>query len=122
MTFASRNLTLDAQSQQESHVKWTSLCIEPNAKSLKLFNPQSQPKMPSDSRATTLYPVGPRTRTMMQSCASAAKLRGGGPILHFGIEAKETRRDPATSNRHRRPVTSGRTRPKLLDAFGDFRS
>src|SRR5882672_9677837 len=66
--------------------------------------------------------VGPRTRTMMQSCASAAKLRGGGPILHFGIEAKETRRDPATSNRHRRPVTSGRTRPKLLDTFGDFRS
>src|SRR6478752_2704900 len=25
------------------------------------------------NRATTLYPVGPRTRTMMQSCASAAK-------------------------------------------------
>src|SRR5258708_18664848 len=49
MTFASRNLTLDSQSQQESHVKWTSLCIEPNAKSLKMFNPQSQPKMPSDS-------------------------------------------------------------------------
>src|SRR5262252_1197574 len=48
-TFASPNLTLDAQSQQESHVKWTSLCIEPNAKSLKLFNPQSQPKMPSDT-------------------------------------------------------------------------
>src|SRR5215831_16720634 len=47
--FASRNLTLDAQSQQESHVKWTSLCIEPNAKSLKLFNPQSQAKMPSDT-------------------------------------------------------------------------
>src|SRR5258708_2019533 len=54
MTFASRNLTLDAQSQQESHVKWTSLCIEPNAKSLKLFNPQSQPKMPSDTAASTI--------------------------------------------------------------------
>jgi hypothetical protein len=37
------------------------------------------------SRATTLYSVGPRTRTMMQSCASAAKLRSGGPILLFGI-------------------------------------
>ena len=59
---------------------------------------------------------------MMQSCASAAKLRSGGPILPFGIEAKETRRDPATSNRHRRPVTSGRTRPKLLGAFSDLRS
>jgi hypothetical protein len=49
MTFAGRNLTLDAQSQQESHVKWIGLCIEPNAKSLKFFNPQSQPKMPSDT-------------------------------------------------------------------------
>jgi len=27
------------------------------------------------------------TRTMMQSCASAAKLRGGGPILHNGMKA-----------------------------------
>src|SRR5260221_13139766 len=40
------------------------------------------------NRATTLYPVGPRTRTMMQSCASAAKLRSGGPILPFGGRAK----------------------------------
>jgi hypothetical protein len=40
------------------------------------------------NRATTLYPVGPRTRTMMQSCASAAKLRSGGPILPFGVKAK----------------------------------
>src|SRR3712207_7995575 len=28
-----------------------------------------------------------RTRTMMQPCASAAKLRGGGPILHRGSTA-----------------------------------
>ena len=40
------------------------------------------------NRATTLYPVGPRTRTMMQSCASAVKLRSGGPILPFGVRAK----------------------------------
>ena len=59
---------------------------------------------------------------MMHSCASAAKLRGGGPILFPGMKAKGGDRDPATSNRHRRPVTSGRTGPKLLDAFGDFRS
>jgi hypothetical protein len=39
------------------------------------------------NRATTLYPVGPKTRTMMQSCASAAKLRGGGPILFLGMKA-----------------------------------
>ena len=39
------------------------------------------------NRATTLYPVGPRTRTTMQSCASAAKLRSGGPILPIGMKA-----------------------------------
>src|SRR5215470_6856568 len=40
------------------------------------------------NRATTLYAVGPRTGTTMQSCASAAKLRSGGPILPIGIKAK----------------------------------
>ena len=41
---------------------------------------------------------------MMHSCASAAKLRGGGPILFLGIKAKVGDRDPATSNRHRHPL------------------
>ena len=72
------------------------------------------------NRATTLYPVGPRTRTMMQSSASAAKLRSGGPILPLGMTAMSP--DPATSNRHRRPVTSGRTGPKLSGVFSDLRS
>ncbi len=40
------------------------------------------------NRATTLYPAGPKTRTTMQSCASAAKLRSGGPILPIGFKAK----------------------------------
>jgi len=62
------------------------------------------------------------TRTMMQSCASAAKLRSGGPILPSGMKAKETPRDPATSNRHRRTVTRGRTGPKLLSTFSVLRS
>src|SRR6266852_3050995 len=79
------------------------------------------------NRATTLYSVGPRTRTMMQPCASAAKLRGGGPILPLGMTAMShlgtpSPRDPATSNRHRRPVTSGRTGPKLSGVFSDLRS
>jgi hypothetical protein len=73
-------------------------------------------------RATTLYSVGPRTRTMMQSCASAAKLRGGGPILRDGVISHGVIRVTATSNRHRQPVTSGRTRPKLLGAFSILRS
>src|SRR6266568_1694996 len=63
------------------------------------------------NRATTLYPVGPRTRTTMQSCASAAKLRSGGPILPIGMKAK------GHVNRYRRPVTSVRTRPKLSECL-----
>ena len=39
-----------------------------------------------DHRATTLYSVVRSDLTMMQSCASAAKLRGGGPILQVGSE------------------------------------
>ncbi len=42
----------------------------------------------TEARATTLYSVGSvETRTMMQSCASAARLRGGGPILFLGMRA-----------------------------------
>jgi hypothetical protein len=40
--------------------------------------------------ATTLYSVDPRgIRTMTHSCASTARLLGGGPILTSGIEAME---------------------------------
>src|SRR5438445_1662112 len=74
------------------------------------------------NRATTLYSVGPRTRTMMQSCASVAKLRSGGPILCYGVISHGVHRVSATSNRHRRPVTSGRAGPKLLGAFCVLRS
>jgi hypothetical protein len=57
------------------------------------------------SRATTLYPVGRRTRTMMQSYASAAKLRSGGPILLFGIESQGNTSglrhlEPSSATRH----------------------
>ena len=56
----------------------------------------------ADHRATTLYSVGLTTQTMMQSCASAAKLRSGGPILPPRHRSHESPRDSATSNRHRR--------------------
>ena len=36
---------------------------------------------------------------MMQSCASAAKLRGGGPILCYGVISRAVYRVTATSNR-----------------------
>ena len=41
---------------------------------------------------------------MMQSCASAAKLQGGGPILHSGLEAMGYHRVTTTSDRHRQPL------------------
>src|SRR5215475_12893157 len=73
------------------------------------------------NRATTLYSVDPRTRTMMQPCASAAKLRGGGPILCYGVISHGVHRVTATSNRHRRSIT-GPTGPKLSGAFSNLRS
>jgi len=42
-----------------------------------------------------------RIVTMMQSCASAAKLRGDGSNLHSGFEAMVLRRITVTSDRHR---------------------
>ena len=51
---------------------------------------------------------------MMQPCASAAKLRGGGPHSFPRHKSHDTSRDPATSNRHRRSVSSGRTRPETV--------
>ena len=48
------------------------------------------------NRAATLYSVGPRTPTMMQSCASAAKLRSGGPILPCGESQGTTSGTPPT--------------------------
>ena len=59
---------------------------------------------------------------MMQLYASAAKLRDGGPILPFGMKAKETRREPPPRTIIGDPVTSGRTGPKLSGAFSDLRS
>src|SRR3954465_2415015 len=38
------------------------------------------------SRHTLVFGQSTEGLTMMQSCASAAKLRGGGPILENGVE------------------------------------
>ena len=45
-------------------------------------------------------------RTMMQPCASAAKLRGGGPILRNGFEGQGGIRVTATSDRVKQSTTS----------------
>jgi hypothetical protein len=54
---------------------------------------------------------------MMHSCASAAKLRGGGPILFPGMKAKGGDRDPATSNRHRHPLALEARRAEAVGRF-----
>jgi hypothetical protein len=46
---------------------------------------EGSPPWGAEARAANLYSVGPtRDRTMKQTCASAARLRGGGPILTNG--------------------------------------
>jgi len=53
---------------------------------------------------------------MMQSYASAAKLRSGGPILPFGIESQGN----TSGLRHLEPSSATchqRTGPKLLDVL-----
>jgi hypothetical protein len=51
---------------------------------------------------------------MMQPCASAAKLRGGGSILESGAEGHGLLRITTTSDRHRQFVARGGRVPKLL--------
>ena len=51
---------------------------------------------------------------MMQPCASAAKLRGGGSILESGAEGHGLLRITTTSDRHRQFVARDRRVPKLL--------
>jgi hypothetical protein len=64
---------------------------------------RGEPAFGRDQSRHNLVFGGCKNPTMMQLCASAAKLRDGGPILPFGMKAMETHRDPATSNHHRRP-------------------
>ena len=62
-----------------------------------------------------------RTVTMMQSCASTAKLRGGGPILNRGSKTIVLHRVAATSVRHlqlaidrRRPAGTSSACPQTI--------
>src|SRR5439155_27281477 len=71
----------------------------------------------ADQSRHDLVSGGSRTQTMMHSCASAAKLRGGGPILFPGMKAKGGDRDPATSNRHRNPLALEARRAEAVGRF-----
>ena len=71
----------------------------------------------ADQSRHDLVSGGSRTRTMMHSCASAAKLRGGGPILFPGMKAKGGDRVPATSNRHRHPLALDAGRAETVGGF-----
>jgi hypothetical protein len=54
---------------------------------------------------------------MMQSWASAAKLRGGGPILHSGLEAMVGGRVTATSDCHRQTLAGAAKVVVLLSSL-----
>ena len=57
---------------------------------------------------------------MMQSCASAAKLRSGGPILPFGLKPRGV-----SGFRHLEPLSASRherARPNCRGAFSVLRS
>ena len=50
---------------------------------------RGEPAIAREDRAATLYSVAPcGSRTMKQSFASAARLRGGGPILVWGFRCQ----------------------------------
>jgi hypothetical protein len=79
---------------------------------------RGEPAFPgADQSRHDLVSGGSTTRTMMHSCASAAKLRGGGPILFPGVKAKGGDRDPATSNRHRYPLALEAGRAETVERF-----
>ena len=59
---------------------------------------------------------------MMQSCASAAKLRSGGPILPFGIKAKGRLGIPPPRTVIGDLVTSGDRGRNCWVSFSDLRS
>jgi hypothetical protein len=52
---------------------------------------------------------------MMQTCASTAKLRGGGPFLTIGWKAMELSGITATSDRYRRLVNRPTAESYMLE-------
>ena len=59
-----------------------------------------------------------RSQTMMQTCASTAKLRGGGPFLAIGWKARMVSGFTATSDRYRRLVNRPTAETSMLERHG----
>ena len=59
---------------------------------------------------------------MMQPCASAAKLRGGGPILFLGTKAMAQAGTPPPRTVIGDPSQADGLGPKLSGVFSDLRS
>ena len=78
---------------------------------------RGEPALGRDQSRHNLVFGGCKNPTMMQPCASAAKLRSGGPILPLGMTAMSHLGTPPPRTVIGDPVTSGRTEPKLLGAF-----
>jgi hypothetical protein len=83
---------------------------------------RGEPAFGRDQSRHNLVFGGCKNPTMMQPCASAAKLRDGGPILPLGMTAMSHLGTPPPRTVIGDPVTSGRTEPKLLGAFSVLRS
>jgi hypothetical protein len=82
---------------------------------------RGEPAFGRDQSRHNLVFGGCKNPTMMQPCASAAKLRDGGPILPLGMTAMSHLGTPPPRTVIGDPVTSGRTEPKLLGAFSVLR-
>ena len=83
---------------------------------------EGSPLSDADQSRHNLVFGGCKNPTMMQPCASAAKLRDGGPILPLGMTAMSHLGTPPPRTVIGDPVTSGWSEPKLLGAFSILRS
>ena len=83
---------------------------------------RGEPAFGRDLSRHNLVFGGCKNPTMMQPCASAAKLRDGGPILPLGMTAMSHLGTPPPRTVIGDPVTSGWSEPKLLGAFSVLRS
>src|SRR5215208_4440648 len=80
----------------------------------QLRRSEGSPPTGAASRHELVCGRSKRTRTMMQSCASAAKLQGGGPSLPCGIESHVRGRVTTPSVRRRPPTAATLVRAETI--------
>src|SRR5215217_5331883 len=80
----------------------------------QLRRTEGSPPTGAASRHELVCGRSKRTRTMMQSCASAAKLQSGGPSLPCGIESHVRGRVTTPSVRRRPPTAATLVRAETI--------